>query len=88
MMWILIIFAVIFVLAPIAQGYAKRLERPLGDPNALNEIARMREEIDRLTAQVARLDEEQQFMVRLLGEGERPALPPRRTAKPDRDPTD
>lgn len=86
MMTILIIFAVIFVLAPIAQAYAKRLERPLADPNALNEIARLREELDRLSAHVARLDDEQQFMVRLLDEGERPALPPRRTAKPDRDP--
>jgi hypothetical protein len=83
MMTILIIFAMIFVLAPIAQAYAKRLERPELDPGAVNEIARLREEMDRLVTQVNRLEEEQSFMVHLLSEGERRELPkPRRPGDP------
>lgn len=33
------------------------------------EVARLREEVDQLTAQVSRLTDEQQFMMRLLAEG-------------------
>lgn len=43
------------------------------------EIARLRGEVDELAAQVVRLSDEQQFMMRLLASGETPAateLPP------------
>jgi hypothetical protein len=75
---LLIILAVIFIVAPIASAYAKRLERPLPDGNVIGELARLREEVDRLSAQVNRLEEEQGFMVQLLSEEQRPLLPPRR----------
>ena len=39
------------------------------DPGHTAELARLREEMDQLTAQVARLQEEQSFTMRLLGEG-------------------
>lgn len=48
-------------------------------PHYEAEIARLRGEVDELTAQVVRLGDEQQFMMRLLTSGEdRPApeLPP------------
>jgi hypothetical protein len=73
---ILIIFALVFVLGPIAKAYADRISRelPPGSETSLGEIARMREEIDRLSLEVARLQDEQSFMVRLLSEGERRRL--------------
>jgi hypothetical protein len=43
------------------------------------EVARLRDEVDQLTTQVARLADEQQFLMRLLAEGgprPRPELPP------------
>lgn len=40
------------------------------DPAATAELARLREEVDQLTAQVLRLQEEQSFTMRLLQEGE------------------
>lgn len=43
------------------------------------EVARLRDEVDQLTAQVARLADEQHFLMRLLAEGDprpRPELPP------------
>ncbi|HET7231119.1 MAG TPA: hypothetical protein VFJ16_13995 [Longimicrobium sp.] len=41
------------------------------------ELARLREEVDQLTAQVVRLQDEQSFTMRLLAEGgERPAALP------------
>jgi len=39
------------------------------DPGHTAELARLREEMDQLTAQVARLQEEQSFTMRLLAEG-------------------
>lgn len=47
---------------------AWRPERAL-QPTYEAEVARLREEVDQLTAQVARLTEEQQFLTRLLTEG-------------------
>jgi len=48
------------------------------DPAHTAELARLREEVDQLTAQVLRLQEEQSFTMRLLAEGggarEAPAL--------------
>lgn len=45
------------------------------------ELGRLREEVDRLNGQVERLVEEQSFLLRLLGEGERPRL-----LEPENDP--
>jgi hypothetical protein len=54
------------------------------DPAHTAELARLREEVDQLTAQVLRLQEEQSFTMRLLAEGggaqEAPAL---EAGKPD-----
>lgn len=48
-------------------------------PHYEAEVARLRGEVDELNAQVSRLTEEQQFMMKLLGSGENrpaPELPP------------
>lgn len=73
---LLIIFTMVFVLGPIAKALAERISRPLpGDGESQRlELARMREEIDRLTQDVARLQDEQSFMVSLLNEGDRQKL--------------
>jgi hypothetical protein len=46
--------------------------RPAGpalQPDYEAEVARLREEVDQLNAQLARLNDEQQFMMRLLTDG-------------------
>ena len=72
----LIIFAMVFVLGPIAKAYADRISRglPPDSDTSRAEIGRLREEVDRLGAEVARLHEEQSFMVRLLSDGDRKRL--------------
>jgi hypothetical protein len=67
---ILIIIAIIFILAPIAQGYARRLNPPDLPGISPRDVARLREELDQLIAQVSRLQDEQSFMLRLLSEGD------------------
>lgn len=68
---VVLILLIVFVFAPIARAAAERLRRggrealPGGGP----EVARLREEVDRLGAEVARLTEEQAFMLRLLAPG-------------------
>jgi cell division protein FtsB len=65
----LLIIAIIFILAPIANGYAKRMSQP-GLPAAdAAELGRLREEMDRLTAQIAKMEDEHSFMLRLLENG-------------------
>ena len=73
---VLIIFAFIFVLGPIARAYADRVSRelPPGTGVAPEGLKRLREEVDRLALEVARLHEEQSFMVRLLSESDRQKL--------------
>jgi hypothetical protein len=44
---------------------------PALQPTYEAEVARLREEVDQLNAQLARLTDEQQFMMRLLTEGQR-----------------
>ena len=39
------------------------------------ELARLRDEVERLTGEVSRLEEEQGFLLRLMGAEERPVLP-------------
>jgi hypothetical protein len=46
------------------------------DPAHTAELARLREEVDQLTAQVLRLQEEQSFTMRLLAEGGAARTPP------------
>jgi cell division protein FtsB len=80
-MWelILILFVVAYLTRWTASGWLARggsgsqLE---GQHTA--ELARLRDEVDALTAQVASLQDEQSFMMRLLTDGSRgepPALP-------------
>ncbi|MDQ3556225.1 MAG: hypothetical protein M3409_05555, partial [Gemmatimonadota bacterium] len=63
MMMILLIFAFVFVFGPIARAYAKRLDGTLPPGVPPPELGRLREEVDRLSAEVARLSDEQSFMV-------------------------
>lgn len=79
---ILLIFAFIFVLGPLAQAYAKRMSQPLPPASGSPELARLRDEVDRLNSEVARLSEEQSFLVRLLTDGERREIAPRRARFP------
>jgi hypothetical protein len=72
MAFVIAIMLIVFVLGPIARALAVRLARG-GDvalPGAPQEVARLREEVDRLGVEVARLSEEQAFMVKLLAPGE------------------
>jgi hypothetical protein len=55
--------------APLREREGARLE-----PASLAEIGRLREDVDRLSAEVSRLHEEQSFIVNLLGETERKRL--------------
>jgi hypothetical protein len=73
---LVIILAIVFVLGPIAKAYAERISRDLppgADPSPA-ELARLRDEVERLSAEVSRLHDEQSFMVRLLTDGERTRL--------------
>jgi cell division protein FtsB len=70
----------IVVLAFLARWiHSWAVEGPALQPHYEAEIARLRGEVDELNAQVARLTDEQQFMMRLLTAGEArpgPELPP------------
>ena len=70
---LLIIFLMIFVLGPIAKAYADRISRelPPGADIDAAELTRLKDEVERLTTEVNRLQEEQSFMVRLLSDCER-----------------
>jgi hypothetical protein len=60
----------------VLSGTGNRGDRQL-EAQHTAEIARLREEVDQLTAQVVRLQDEQAFTMRLLTGGERtPALEP------------
>lgn len=73
---LLIIFAMVFVLGPIAKAYADRISREIPPGSDLNagELGRLRDEVERLSSEVSRLQDEQSFMVRLLSDGERQKL--------------
>ncbi len=64
----------------VGRALAARLEgRALGEPSdlAADRIAYLEGEVDRLSSEVLRLDEESQFLHKLLAEQpEREALPP------------
>jgi len=70
---VLLAFLARWVASGVGAAGPARLE-----PAHTAELARLREEMDQLTAQVAQLQEEQTFTIRLLTEGragEAPALP-------------
>jgi hypothetical protein len=74
---VLIFIVVLAFIGRWVHGWANT--GPALAPHYEAEIARLRGEVDELTAQVVRLGDEQQFMMRLLTSGEdRPAqeLPP------------
>jgi hypothetical protein len=76
-MTFLLVLAIIIILAPLVSAAARRLERPALPGASSADVARLREELDQLTAQVNRLQDEQSFMIRLLSDGERSAAGPR-----------
>lgn len=59
----------------VASGVGARDAARL-DPAHTAELARLREEVDQLTAQMLRLQEEQSFTMRLLAEGGAARTPP------------
>lgn len=71
-LWLMVVLAL--VLALTASRGARQLP-PGSSPSTDHELARLREEVDRLSGQVERLLEEQSFIVELLGREERAALP-------------
>jgi cell division protein FtsB len=73
---LLLILVMIFVLGPIAKAYADRISREIPPGSDINaaELARLKEEMERLAAEVARLQDEQSFMVQLLSDAERKRL--------------
>jgi len=80
-MWelILILFVVAWLTRWTAAGWANRTAPQL-EAQHTAELARLREEVDALTAQVVRLQDEQSFMMHLLTDGRQggseAALPP------------
>jgi cell division protein FtsB len=63
-----LLLVVAFLVRWLAPGAGARDAARL-DPAHTAELARLREEVDQLTAQVLRLQEEQSFTMRLLAEG-------------------
>jgi len=70
MMWEVALLLLLFAYLSrwVLSGWAGRDAARL-DPGHTAELARLREEVDQLTAQVLRLQEEQSFTMRLLAEG-------------------
>jgi cell division protein FtsB len=84
MMWevalLLLLFA--YLARWVASGWSGREAARL-DPGHTAELARLREEVDQLTAQVLRLQEEQSFTMRLLASGGAHAAPELPAGEPD-----
>jgi cell division protein FtsB len=82
-MWtaVVVVLFMVWVMKSMSRGGngAAQLE-----PQHTAEIARLREEVDALTAQVTRLQDEQTFMMRLVeaGNPSAGALPPPDAAEP------
>jgi hypothetical protein len=76
MSFVVIIFLFVFVFGPLAKAAAARLSRESLPPpsHSPGEMAALREEVERLSREVTRLQDEQAFMVRLLGDGDRARL--------------
>ena len=69
MLTLIIVTLWIALLARWVVDSSARRSRLPADPAHTAELARLREEVDQLTAQVLRLQEEQSFTMRLLAEG-------------------
>jgi hypothetical protein len=82
----LILLVVLAYLARwVASGWGERGRTEI-EARHTHEIARLREEMDQLQAQVLRLTDEQSFLTRLLAEGRAPPegeLSPPEAAAPD-----
>ena len=68
---ILLLLLVAYLARWVVAGAGSRGDRQL-EAQHTAEIARLREEVDQLTAHVVRLQDEQSFTMRLLTGGERP----------------
>ena len=68
-LWILIW---VLVGVAVARMMARENAPALAARQQLDELAKLREEMDQLQAEVARLGEEQTFLTRLLAQGEAP----------------
>ena len=79
MIWevVLVLMVVAYLTRWVASGKGREGARL--DPGHTAELARLREDVDQLTAQLLRVQEEQSFTMRLLGErggAQAPVLPP------------
>jgi hypothetical protein len=72
-LWLLVI---LLLLRHLRGGDSRGQLPPGWTAETEREMARLREEVDRLGREVARLNDEQSFMVRLLETRERPSLAP------------
>jgi len=78
----LLLLLLAYLVRWVASGMGGREAGRL-DPAHTAELARLREEMDQLSAQVARLQEEQSFTMRLLAEGGAARTPPLPAGEPD-----
>ena len=89
-MWstILLVFFLYWVTKLVSRnGWPNRGGPDRLEPQHTAEIARLREEVDALTAQLVRLQDEQSFMMRLVGDGgTAAALPPPPAPEPTTNP--
>jgi hypothetical protein len=73
--YLILLLVAAFLARWLVEGWQSgRTQLPPGDGR---ELARLREEMDALTAEVQRLSDEQSFMVRLLADGGEPRPPDR-----------
>jgi len=72
---VLIIFVFIFVIGPLVSAYSKRMSQqlPAGDDQTRAQLAQLRDEVDRLSAEVEKLSDEQSFLLRLLSPADQEA---------------
>ena len=68
-----LLLAFLYLARLVTSSWSERGARSAIDPGHTAELARLREEVDQLQAQVMRLTEEQSFLMRLLDQGARPA---------------
>jgi cell division protein FtsB len=69
---LLLLVVLAFLARWVASGWGGGHGNPELQARHTAEIARLRDEVDQLQAQVLRLGDEQSFLMRLLTEGDRP----------------